>query len=1092
MKKTKQEQIYNIDEIEDLTLFANESFDTQEVDLFEFSSEESSPLTRLKSIILSLDWEINDETLQELADELQNMQATWQGDKVAEVYLQGLEKIGRYLRSKGAYAHPNSIKLLLTFFYNFEKITSSPNLSGEDITKILKSDIRKFKILQYQINQSEEIERAPATPSTEQQGTPVVPVGMDASSSEPNPLKLLKAAILSLDWEVTDESLRQFNVRLDQYQETVSENRLVMVMVQGLRALGDYIGEERAEAHPEAFPLLHSFSDALDQVAQVDESATDQSKVQDILVEQISRLNNLKLLIAAPQEARIDEQLINEVVGEISAPVAMEDIAEEPFAQTEAEKRASHAFDLPTDSPAVMPATAASGGQEADISLESELDILFGTEAKPAMESADTQYPDEILPPEAITPVEDELADDLIEASLHTKRGLMPALSGVEDTSAFRDDVDQADTKGQADLNQQLDDLFAEAENASSIPPSPSLDFEESLPGGDAAHAGPVTATVAIDEEDDDQPALGSLNLEDSDGMTVAALSDVEAPEDRFEPESPVAEIDGGMSDLDAKLDSFFGEEPLEVVAPSLSLSDESEVAPALEDDEPIQAELTVAALSDSDIELADVTILQPEDVKPESLDIESELDGFFSDDTVVAVEDVMQTTSTGPSVEEVEQSLYFGAESPVEAALADSDEDKGFSEEEALAALEYTPLEEIEENFDAFFGSETAEELLPEADQIDAAAGQLVPAEGLTFEEETPALGSDLFAGFETEQEEIVPALASFDQDMPAAEELVAAVAGRKDEADRDLDEKLDFFFDEEAAEPAPAVANAPESPARQPEIEDLLTLENEVPALSSDLLSEILEEDADVVPALAAAFDEGAEELTPAAGIPGEEVPDRDLDDQLDYFFAAEENVAAESVTETVSELTQALEAATLDGRAPAAAAFPGLLPGTGSEGEGMEVVLASLGALLPGVVRAPGRGPVTESMRLLDRLQQQAASPEHRSLAQLLNSTVSLLGRTAGKDKTETEKLVNFLYEQLLHKEINANAVTEAVSRFAGWMQNLCATMPLVPEKTGEEREPRFEYTAKELYFELSEMRASFREELAKLRHEMHHRH
>ena len=48
MKKTKRDQIYNIDEFEDLTLFANESFDTQDVDLFEFTSEESSPLTRLK------------------------------------------------------------------------------------------------------------------------------------------------------------------------------------------------------------------------------------------------------------------------------------------------------------------------------------------------------------------------------------------------------------------------------------------------------------------------------------------------------------------------------------------------------------------------------------------------------------------------------------------------------------------------------------------------------------------------------------------------------------------------------------------------------------------------------------------------------------------------------------------------------------------------------------------------------------------------------------------------------------------------------------------------------------------------------------
>ena len=66
MKKTQRDIIPANEEFEDLTLFANESFDTQDVDLFEFTSEESSPLTRLKSIILSLDWEINDEILQEL------------------------------------------------------------------------------------------------------------------------------------------------------------------------------------------------------------------------------------------------------------------------------------------------------------------------------------------------------------------------------------------------------------------------------------------------------------------------------------------------------------------------------------------------------------------------------------------------------------------------------------------------------------------------------------------------------------------------------------------------------------------------------------------------------------------------------------------------------------------------------------------------------------------------------------------------------------------------------------------------------------------------------------------------------------------
>jgi pilus assembly protein FimV len=66
--------------------------------------------------------------------------------------------------------------LLLSFFYNFEKIISSQTITGEEITTLLKGDVRKFRILQYQINQSEgdlspqeaatTTDRAPATSGT--------------------------------------------------------------------------------------------------------------------------------------------------------------------------------------------------------------------------------------------------------------------------------------------------------------------------------------------------------------------------------------------------------------------------------------------------------------------------------------------------------------------------------------------------------------------------------------------------------------------------------------------------------------------------------------------------------------------------------------------------------------------------------------------------------------------------------------------------------------------------------------------------------------------------------------------------------------
>ncbi|HFQ89612.1 MAG TPA: hypothetical protein ENK27_05990, partial [Desulfobulbus sp.] len=251
---TSREQITTtLDEAEDLTLFADETFDTDDVDLFEFTGEEDSPLTRLKSIILSLDWEITDEILQELADELAELQKVWEGDKVARVYLQGLGKIGRYLRSEGAYAHPNAIKLLLTFYYNFEKIISSPDITGDTIAALLKSDVRKFKILQYQISQT-----APA-PEGDEESEAAVEAGYAVAPDSQDPLQLLKASILGLEWEVTDTGLEEFNQRVVGVEETCGDDRSAQVLIQGLKALGAYITEEKADAHPEAFTLLHSF-----------------------------------------------------------------------------------------------------------------------------------------------------------------------------------------------------------------------------------------------------------------------------------------------------------------------------------------------------------------------------------------------------------------------------------------------------------------------------------------------------------------------------------------------------------------------------------------------------------------------------------------------------------------------------------------------------------------------------------------------------------------------------------------------------------------------------------------------------------------
>ncbi|MFZ5797510.1 MAG: hypothetical protein ACOY3O_03700, partial [Thermodesulfobacteriota bacterium] len=194
-----------MDEVDDLTRFLDEDFGTEDVNLFEFTSEQDSPLTQLKSVILSLDWEISDETLHDLTEEINHLKhlEQFENDKVSQVYLQGLDKIGHYVQAEGAYAHPNALKLLLTLYYDFEKILSSEHITGAEITALLKADVRKFKILQHQIAQ-----KHGTTAATEEVASPL-------PLTEHKDLQGIQAAILELDWEVTDNGLNNLGEQLN-------------------------------------------------------------------------------------------------------------------------------------------------------------------------------------------------------------------------------------------------------------------------------------------------------------------------------------------------------------------------------------------------------------------------------------------------------------------------------------------------------------------------------------------------------------------------------------------------------------------------------------------------------------------------------------------------------------------------------------------------------------------------------------------------------------------------------------------------------------------------------------------------------------
>ena len=681
MKNSQKEQKNSFDEYEDLTLFADEDFDTGDVDLFEFSSDDDSILTRLKSIILSLDWEINDEILQELTDELQVLQENWQDDKVAEVYLQGLDKIGRYIRNKGAYAHPNSIKLLLTFYYNFEKITSSENISKEEIAILLKGDVRKFRILQYQVNQEDETVPGPSMEESVQlladtEEKPFI------NPTEEDHLKLLKASILSLDWEVTEESLHQFSLQLDHFHQVLTDDKPAMVLVQGLRALGEYIKESGAAAHPESFTLLHAFSEGFEQVLSIDPDKRDKQQLQTLLVDRIGRLNALKALIVK-QPSPPSEQLVDGLVEEMAvtkqAPEATPEVSpSESLQELTTEQTTEDAEDYPGN-------------------IEAELDELFPVEHAPAMETSDTKYPDEILPPDAIHPISDNVSDEYIETELRSKRDLSPALSESDEIFGFNEDSEPLDVPAQSDLNDQLDKLFdndmfgdedteEEGIAANDDEPAPALADEEPL-------------DVALANFDLSSAAEGSLELgEKEEDLDI---------------------------DIENELDSFFSEKDNsteEVESPLHLKEEDSGITPALADSSDEQG----------------FSIEESMDSSPQSPlgDIEEKLNFFFDEEDDEAS---LLEANSSEADENFEETLNFFEKEDTEKALLDASLDSAAAAPINLDSQQQNSEENaLEEQLDFFFDASEDDEEEP----------------GLEFKATVPALSDTLPA-----EEELSPA---------------------------------------------------------------------------------------------------------------------------------------------------------------------------------------------------------------------------------------------------------------------------------------------------------------------------------------------
>jgi hypothetical protein len=105
------------------------------------------PLKGLKAIILSIDWEITDDVMKRLADQVIGLKKRYKDDKIVFILLQLLGSIGDYIRTSRGKSHPDSFKFLNSLFKKLDKVVRTKGLSESEKKKILSVEVNKYKVL---------------------------------------------------------------------------------------------------------------------------------------------------------------------------------------------------------------------------------------------------------------------------------------------------------------------------------------------------------------------------------------------------------------------------------------------------------------------------------------------------------------------------------------------------------------------------------------------------------------------------------------------------------------------------------------------------------------------------------------------------------------------------------------------------------------------------------------------------------------------------------------------------------------------------------------------------------------------------------
>ena len=112
-----------------------------------------APLSELKNMVLSIDWEITDEVLSGFLSQIDILKQVYKTEKIELMFLQILGSLGEYIKTNRGKAHPKTFKVLNSVFARLEDVVLSEDMADSEKKKLLQVELKKYKQLRKHVAQ---------------------------------------------------------------------------------------------------------------------------------------------------------------------------------------------------------------------------------------------------------------------------------------------------------------------------------------------------------------------------------------------------------------------------------------------------------------------------------------------------------------------------------------------------------------------------------------------------------------------------------------------------------------------------------------------------------------------------------------------------------------------------------------------------------------------------------------------------------------------------------------------------------------------------------------------------------------------------